>query len=238
MSRNFVAASEEYLSVATAIVSTPPFTVGCWFNTVDDGVTEALMSFADSSVPDQRFFLWLQGNIAGDLIRFTANASSASTTTGFTINTWHHACGVASDTTNRAVFIDGGSKGTVSSAQTVTGLDITSIGMLRDSTPSSEFDGRIAETAIWNIALSDDEVAILGAGYSPLFVHPQNLVFYAPLIRDLIDRIENVTISLGGTPTVANHPPIIYPSSLLIPQPAIAAVGVLSPYYYHNLLSV
>lgn len=69
--------------------------------------------------------------------------------------------------------------------------------------------GKIAEFAIWNRILTAAEAAILGKGYSPLFI-PNGLVFYAPLIRNVPD------LKGGGSGTVTNaavfaHPRIIYP---------------------------
>jgi hypothetical protein len=37
-------------------------------------------------------------------------------------------------------------------------------------------------------------------------VRPQNLVFYAPLVRDLIDAKGGLTITNNNGATVANHP--------------------------------
>ena len=41
-------------------------------------------------------------------------------------------------------------------------------------------------------------------------IRPQNLVFYAPLVRDLIDQKGGLTITNNNAATVANHPRI-YP---------------------------
>jgi hypothetical protein len=37
-------------------------------------------------------------------------------------------------------------------------------------------------------------------------IRPQSLVFYAPLVRDLIDVKGGLTITNNNTATVANHP--------------------------------
>jgi hypothetical protein len=57
-----------------------------------------------------------------------------------------------------------------------------------DGTPLSELqDGRTAEVGIWNAALTAAEIASLAKGMTPDKIRPQSLVFYAPLVRDLID---------------------------------------------------
>ena len=75
--------------------------------------------------------------------------------------------------------------------------------------------GSIAEPAVWNVVLTDAEVAILGAGFSPLFVRPQNLVFYPDLIRGLNDKVGGLTLTANGT-VVSAHPPIIYPANVKV----------------------
>ena len=37
-------------------------------------------------------------------------------------------------------------------------------------------------------------------------IRPQNLVFYAPLVRDLVDAKGGLTIINNNSATVANHP--------------------------------
>ena len=85
-------------------------------------------------------------------------------------------------------------------------------------------DGRIAEAAIWNVELTDAEVAILGKGFSPPFIRPESLVFYAPLIRDEDDdRVGGLSLTAYNTPTIASHPPIIYPAPPFLSFPTGAA---------------
>jgi hypothetical protein len=72
-------------------------------------------------------------------------------------------------------------------------------------------DAKIAESAIWNVALTAAEIATLAAGYSPLFVRPQSLVFYAPIIREL-NNLKGGVLTNNGSAAVSVHPRIIYPT--------------------------
>ena len=72
------------------------------------------------------------------------------------------------------------------------------------------FNGLLAEVGIWNAALSPAEIASLAKGVTCDKIRPQNLVFYAPLIRDLLDQKGGKTITNNNGATVANHP-CIYP---------------------------
>jgi hypothetical protein len=67
-------------------------------------------------------------------------------------------------------------------------------------------DGKIAEVGIWSSALTQPEIASLAKGMTCDKVRPQNLVFYAPLVRDLIDQKGGLAITNNNGATVANHP--------------------------------
>jgi hypothetical protein len=74
--------------------------------------------------------------------------------------------------------------------------------------------GNIAHPAIWNVALTDAEVAMLASGLSPLRVRPQSLIFYLPTLgRDSpeIDIIGAQTFTVHGATASSNEPPFIWP---------------------------
>ena len=64
----------------------------------------------------------------------------------------------------------------------------------------------MAEVGIWNAALTQPEIASLARGMTCDKVRPQSRVFYAPLVRDLIDQKGGITITNNNGATVANHP--------------------------------
>jgi len=68
----------------------------------------------------------------------------------------------------------------------------------------------IAEVGIWNAALTQPEIASLAKGMTCDKIRPQNLVFYTPLVRDLIDQKGGLVITNNNAATVAAHPRI-YP---------------------------
>jgi hypothetical protein len=92
---------------------------------------------------------------------------------------------------------------------TTVGIDRISIGRLGRLNPAAYMDGLLAEVAIWNAALSDEEVASLAAGFSPLLVKPENLVVYVPLVRTIQDVVGGLGFTATGT-VVAEHPPKIF----------------------------
>jgi hypothetical protein len=186
--------------------------MACWFN--PDNVTNsvALVSINDKSEIAIRFSLFALGATVGDPISVFTNSplggASASTTSGYSQGVWQHAAGVIASSTSRTAYLNGGSAGTdTTSIQSPTGLNATTIGGRYSSNVIGAFlDGLIAEVGIWNAALTAEEVASLAKGMTCDKVRPQSLVFYAPLVRDLIDYKGGLTITNNNTATVANHP--------------------------------
>lgn len=223
MARLFDDAASEYLEISQAVVSVHPLTIACWFRSDDITVGQILMAIHSDDYPGADFWsLACSGDASGDPVSAISGVSltafsTAETTTGYSANTWHHACGVFSANNSRAAYIDGGSKGTNSIARNVSGVDTTNIGAFNITGVGtfSAMSGRIAEAGIWNAALTDAEVAVLAAGYSPLFVRPQNLIAYWPLIREEDqDRVGGYNLTAYNTPGVSNHPRIFYPNKV------------------------
>lgn len=235
MARLFDDAVPHSIAGASAPVTGAPLTLACWFNSNDAAAFQTLLELIDASDSGERFLLLALGTSAGDPVSLqvtgdVGGSTSPETSTGYSINTWHHACGVVAAVDDHAVFIDGGSKGTSAASVTPAGIDVSVIGAHRsDAIPtySSGASGLIAEVAMWNAALADAEVAVLAEGYSPLLVHPQNLVFYAPLVRELVDGVGGVTLTNNGS-TVGDHPRVLLPpppSLVLPPAPVVTAIA-------------
>jgi hypothetical protein len=187
----------QYFIGGSAPVSAVPLTMACWFRG-NSTLTGALMSLSTNG-GTARYSLVAAGTIGGDPIQAGATNSAgtganAVTSTGFTSGVWHHAAGVSRPPSDRAAFIDGGSKGTETTSITA-GADRTLIGARISTTVGAFFTGRIAEAAIWNTNLSDDEVAILAKGFSPQQVRPSALVFYAPLLPTANDLSRGLSLT-------------------------------------------
>jgi len=209
MAYDFTAASSQYLSATAPIDgNTFPYTMACWFRASNVTSTYVIMSLSATSGPYAG--LVAEGGFAGDPVRaFQTSASTeARTTTGYTANNWHHACGVFTSNSSRTAYLDGG--GAVTNTATegaATGGSNVLIGARRlNSTLGTYFDGDIAEVGIWNTNLTADEIKSLSSGMTCDKVRPQSLVFYAPLVRDLIDYKGGLTITNNNTATVAVHP--------------------------------
>ena len=233
MARSFAFASDQHLSHAAAVVSSPPFTLACRFYSTRP-FYQALLTINDPDTNRTFQALWL--DVAGSYrleMRSSSGASSASaaSATTWSTSTWHSAMGVVATNTDRRVYLDGGNKGTNSSNHPVVGLSHTQFGVNWDGVnPIYEFGGQAAELAIWNAALTDDEAAGHGTGLSPLMIRPTSLVAYWPLgglnFRNDRDNVGNYDMSPVNSPTWADHPPVIYPGTWSIGIDHHAAVAL------------
>jgi hypothetical protein len=221
VSREFTASSSEYLQSTSPPVTAYPFTLACWAYHTNTG-NAVCLGLSDASRTNGWAWIGLDTDHSarGGTFGSGNQAGYLNSTTTTTINTWAHICTVNAATDDHRIYLDGGGKNTNSTTAPLNSIDNISVGMMRDSSPGYAFDGLIADAGVWDVALSDDEVSMLAVGYSPLFVRPQNLVFYAPLYRDEdFDRVGGVILTAYNTPTIAAHPPLIYPA-----QPYIMSV--------------
>lgn len=209
----------QYLS-RTNPIGAFPFTIAGWMrhNSV---ATDSIGWAMYQSGADNYLFGGLLGTVAGDPYRTDAypNAApgTATTSTSFSANTWHHCASVMTSASSFASLLDGAGKGTNSGSYsgTIASLGVLTFGYLRAFSLDIYSQNDVAHWGIWNVALSDSEVASLAAGFCPLLVRPSSLVAYYPLggfhgdyDRDLVGGY-NLTPS--GSPTFMDQPRIIYP---------------------------
>lgn len=223
-----VAASSQYFELASAVPSDYPFTVCAWFKVNDADTYYTPFAVQDNAVHATFHFLQLTGPDAGDYVLYGArNASTfygASTTTGYTAGTWHMGVIVGASATDRRVYIDGGSEGANTSSVTPAGLNSTSIGRNGDASPENYVDGKILYVAVYDYAMTLEQVAALYAAGNPLNYDPGvGLVSCWPLTADANDVVGANHMTAYNTPTYDADSP------LALPLPAIlGATGAFS----------
>lgn len=221
MARGYGAAgSGNGFAVAAVPLTAAPLTMASWFYSTDNASIQYLITLDDGT----RFYgLVLRGDIAGDPIYAymgtTASGQAGVTTTGYSTSTWHHAAATFGNNAPevRNAYIDGGSKGSDTALATDPGaLTRTSVGY-KALGIAYNLVGKQAEAAIWNVILTDAEIALLAKPVCPLVIRPENLVAYWPLIGNCspeIDVVGGVNVTAVGTPTKQDHPKIFYYRSL------------------------
>ena len=232
----------KYAVYAGAVVAAPPFTVALWaypLNTTEDHYIWAL---SNASLT-RNHIIALYGNYTGfgtDNVTAVSDDGSGSAayavaTGSFVANSWQHFCGVWAATNDRRIYLNGGSKGTETTTKTPT-VDRTLDGAVLAGGTAYGSSCRLAMRAIWNVALSDAEVASLAAGFHPLLVRPASLVSFCPFGGFHGDVL---TDFVGGyTPTAINSPPwaeqprIIYPTGPLSVQSASGGGSSSKPWLF------
>jgi len=205
--------TNQRLNTAASPVTNVPLTVACWFNADNNTANQRIVDVRATTGSNAYFSIGVNGAAGGDPVRLVAFGSDNATevtasTTGYSLNTWHHLCGVFTSTSSRTIYLDAAGSATGIASVGTPAFSQIDIGVFTDGGGglSQFFDGRIAEVGIWNVALTASEVASLAKGMTCDKVRPQSLVFYAPLIRDLQDVRGGLTITNNNTATVANHP--------------------------------
>lgn len=192
----------------------PSYSIGCWFNADVNNVFQGLVSIQNIGA-GRNAHLALSDTGAVMARPRSGQGNDASTTTTIATGTWYH--GLATFTTDgaaqagsasRTAYLNGGGAGTNST--TVTLMDncgAVNIGSrLAGSTRSEFFNGRIAEVAVWNAALTASDALALASGVRASLVRPDKLVFYAPLIRNIADFRQGIANTTAGSPAVDIHP--------------------------------
>lgn len=197
--------TSNYIRVGSGLVTATPLSLACWYYPTSFASAACVIDLHNSASAAGADSFRLQMTTSGEVTAATNGpAGNANTTNTASLNTWVHMAGVFSSATSRSAFINGGDKTTNTTSATPAGINETTIGLRRGTTPNAAALGSIAEAAIWNAALTDDEVAALGKGYSPRLIRPGSLVAYLPIIRDFVD-VHGAGFSVTGSLTVSNH---------------------------------
>jgi len=226
-----------HLEAASAVVSAAPFTMNCWFNVTALAANQSMVSVSDASAVNHYWFTAVAGNIGGDPVRASAaaggGAAAADTSAAPGAGAWHMATYVETAANDRDSYLDGGNVGSDATNLAPTNVDVTTIGAWTIvGTQFNLFTGSIGEVAIWDVALTTDELAQLAAGFSALFIRPGDLVVYHPIWGgNLTVPMIGPTFVNNGVTDAADHPAIYYPASPFMTQRSIDPGRIFTPTY-------
>lgn len=209
MARIFNSATPDYLFCAAPVIGAP-FTMMAWVNMPIVGANRAILSLCDTASDNNNFLSYVASD--GNAYFFIQSAAGTAQTTAiaYTPNVWQHHCAIEAAANSHALYLNGVVR-TNATSRTPASIDRFGVAIRADLTPDMANNGKIAEVAIWNVALDASEVVILAKGYSPLLIRPQSLALYAPLIRGSEDWIGGSSLSANGAPGVYPHVNIFYP---------------------------
>jgi hypothetical protein len=136
---------------------------------------------------------------------------------------WHHALithdGTFTDYTTIKIYIDGSDRSNNTGAQNgsseTAATGSWSIGG-RKNDDARNYDGKIAQVAVWNRVLTSTEIANLAAGHSPDMAAASNLLFYfkgntSSLYNAISGGAEGTADGTSSVTGVGNGPTIYYP---------------------------
>lgn len=197
-------------------------------------------SYSATSTANNRVFTALIGGItnagfaigvdntgANPVLRVSARSDNAdalqaaSSATIISTGQWWHLGGVvnfAADTITP--YVNGASEGdtgvTFANTTYVSGSpsreDVIGAISFITSIPEGQWDGRIAEFALWNVNIGANAFRSLAQGHSPLRVHPTQPVTYMPLWGDHspeIDLRDALVGTIAGSVPKGNHAPVV-----------------------------
>jgi len=223
VARLFDDASQELLYNLSAPVTGQPLTLAAWINPDDivSADSKVILSLADTVSENNRYIIYL----SSDDLRFYAQNAAGSDQANYlnvlTADTWQHVA--ATDNGTNIQIYHNGSAGTQDTSRAPDSIDAVSIGGQKAASESRWHSGGIAEAAIWNVALTTDEIAVLAEGVSPLLVRPESLVAYWPLLgndRDWFGRYNMLSINgpswTVGPPSVIDTRHRLWPYSNMV----------------------
>ena len=216
------------LTASQSVITALPLTISAWGNVAYTGQSRRVARVFDTGQVND----WIEigiNNISPYVAVLVARdsatgAHTVSTSGGVTTGNWYHFCGTVVSASERYIYLNGTDKGGGAGLTTKTPtLNAFSIG----GPANWGWDGPIAEYAVWNVVLTDAEVLILSKGYPPLFVRPESLVCYVPLINDDDDDlIGGLSFSATGSISTVAHTTVFYPA--VIP-PILGHITAVAP---------
>jgi hypothetical protein len=251
MARTFGGTNGTYGRGLLGITATLPVTMACWFRAQNVTTLYNMMAVGVAGASDQgRLILQAAGNVALDPVRaFTTNSTGttngiAVSTAGYTANTWFHACGVYTSTTSRAAFCNGTSKGTNTTNVALNTLTAAVLGSSESTTNTflGGFLGDLADAAVWNVDLTDAQVALLATGVSPIRVRPDALIGYWRVLggeTNITDWWQQGDLAVTGSVPDAQHPNgLYYPSGITTMNypPATPPAALILPAFWGRQL--
>ena len=187
-------------------------------NTSQTDVTARFMTVADQRNIEDCVSMYYTTN--GDDVRVQIRVGATNFTAAIGINitndVWHSYAVVIEDANTYSAYEDGSI--TVDSATITNGPvtdDIFDIQLGGRIVTAQDMEGKVADCAVWNTALTDDQAMALTGGMSPLAIQPSNLKSHVPMLHDIYqDRMQLFNIiDAGTTPTLDNsdNPAILFP---------------------------
>jgi hypothetical protein len=210
MARTFNGTSQSIECAAP--VTAVPLTIACWFYPTSSAAA-VICSIGQSGATDRFQLSFPAGGLALNATTVQSGvAQTAVLSSSIPLNTWHHGAAVFSAINSRQAFLNGTSSTVNTGSSTPSGINRLNVSGAYAPSLVAFFAGGLAEVAVWNAALTAEEIAALAKGFNPRLIRLQNCVYLNRLIRESQDIERAATLTdVGGATAVSTHPRIIYP---------------------------
>ena len=140
-----------------ATITSSPYTMAVWFN-ADVGAAGSLISVSDRSGTSG----YVDIRVNNTFLRGRVNGAAQTNIEGVVAGTWQLAVLTEFSSTSRTLWLDGATDSNTES-ETITGFNGSAIGALKRSDLVVPFEGQVRSAAVWNRALSSNEIQQLYA---------------------------------------------------------------------------
>lgn len=198
--------STEFLRIASALGLVEPFTVALFCKPTNLTTTGTLFCLCNNGSSDAHYVIFR--GATSDFFSAASNdqgvSSGEAQAPGAGDANWSSIVGQWAASNSRRGYRNGAAGTSETTNVTPTGLDEINIG--RYSAASGSYAAATLQAiAAWSIAdLTAGEVAAMNVGFPPRRVRPQSLVFYVPLVREVID-MRGAAAFATATGAVAEH---------------------------------
>jgi hypothetical protein len=208
MSYSFTAASSQYLTEDYNFSVNMPIAMSCWIKiSATPSATQRIMGVQAFQCTNGRMTMII--DTSRRILATHVTKTNSYTATSFVsvqLNTWTHVLTRFTNDLSRNAFVNGASGS--NSTQAVGGQDPFTVIQIGASNYSVFFDGSIANVGIWERFVTNDEITSLAKGIACNKINNNNLVFYAPLIRNLNDLKGGQITNMNGSTQSSDHPRI------------------------------
>lgn len=186
------------------------FTLAGWINYTGGSTTQ---SFGFGSSGSHNTTIGWYATTPRNIYFVVSNGSNMNGFVAKNVTGWHHAAftfdGSQTGNANRLkIYFDGVAE-TASFTGTIpatTSNNVANEAIRIGQDPNGNFgSGEYAELGAWQATLTAEEIVALSKGMTPDKIRPQSLVFYTPLVRDLVELKSGIALTNTNT-TVATHP--------------------------------
>lgn len=220
--RLFVASSSMSGSTATVpgVPLSEPVTLAAWFKATVTNANWIIVNLSTNTTGAAfgRRQIGVAGSsgFSGQVFADATDSGTRMLSPAITPGTWYHVAAVFVSSTERYLYLNGVPVATNTSAPTTgwSGHRML-VGTRHNGSVFGQFaDGRIAEVALWAVALSAGQVSSLAAGKDPRTVSATAPLVYWPMLGESSPEnalVGPLSLTLTNSPTKADHPPVVRP---------------------------